>query len=159
IGEASVAPGFYRVHLSCDGSHRIASVSITDGNHTSEVSKDGFQVKLARGDRLKIAVRVLPLEANDPGWVQLFNGKNLDGWKTHPELSGNWRVENNAIVGDRTFSYLFTDRDDFRDFHLRLEAKINRDGDSGVFFRTPFGRGIPALPGYEAQIMADPGQA
>ena len=26
------------------------------------------------------------------GFVPLFNGKDLTGWKTHPKQPGNWRV-------------------------------------------------------------------
>jgi uncharacterized protein (TIGR03067 family) len=34
-----------------------------------------------------------------PGWVQLFNGKDLTGWKTHPTQPGDWQVENGNLVG------------------------------------------------------------
>src|SRR5205085_7772858 len=39
------------------------------------------------------------------GWVPLFNGKDLSGWKTHDLEPGNWRVEDGAIVGrgDKSF--------------------------------------------------------
>ena len=49
-------------------------------------------------------------------------------------------------------SHLYTERDDYKDFHLRVEARINDGGNSGVFFRTPFSP-TPKWPsGYEAQI-------
>jgi hypothetical protein len=38
-------------------------------------------------------------------------------------------------------------RDDYRDFHLRVDARINQGGDSGVFFRWLLTGG-----GYQAQI-------
>lgn len=51
---------------------------------------------------------------------------------------------------------LYSERDDFADFHLRVEARVNDGGDSGVFFRSPFGpSGIPhpvSPLGYEADI-------
>src|SRR5262249_29682245 len=40
------------------------------------------------------------------GWTQLFNGKDLTGWKTHPKDPGNWRVEDGAIVGQGNHSFL-----------------------------------------------------
>jgi hypothetical protein len=90
--------------------------------------------------------------------MQLFNGKDLSGWKPHPELSGHWRVENGAIVEARKAGYLLSDRADYSNFHLRLEAKINAVGDSGVLFRTsdelftlPKGGQHPRY-GYEANI-------
>jgi hypothetical protein len=59
--------------------------------------------------------------------------------------------------GPSVNSYLYTERGDYKDFHLRVEVRTNDDGDSGLFFRTPFGpRYPPSNPnqplGYEAQI-------
>jgi hypothetical protein len=92
-------------------------------------------------------------------WVQLFNGKDLTGWKTRPEQPGNWHVENGAIVSGGDRSHLFSERSDFENFHLRVEAMINADGNSGVYFRSEYGlsrlaadkkAAFPA--GYQAQI-------
>ncbi len=98
-----------------------------------------------------------PPSTTDEGWVQLFNGKDLTGWKPHPDQPGVWKVQDGAIVGGGA-GYLFSERDDFNDFHVRLEAKINNVGDSGIFFRTgqeleilPRGVGQPRY-GYEANI-------
>jgi hypothetical protein len=88
------------------------------------------------------------------GFVSLFNGKDLTGWKVYPEGTGQWKVENGALVSSGPPSHLFTERGDFHNFHLRLEALINVGGDSGVFFRSEFGPGVPE--GYEAQIDVTP---
>lgn len=116
----------------------------------------------------------------DSGWVQLFNGKDLAGWKIHPMPSGSitevvriekdgkvigydgklkddktthlWRVEDGMLIGSGPPSHLFSDRGDYVNFHYRIEAKINDKGNSGQYFRTAFGPGFPA--GYEAQINA-----
>ena len=37
--------------------------------------------------------------ARDAKWVQLFNGKDLTGWKTHPADKAKWEVKDGAIVG------------------------------------------------------------
>jgi hypothetical protein len=90
-------------------------------------------------------------KGDDKGWVQLFNGKNLDGWKTHPKNPGKWRVENGMIIsGGNEVSHLFSERGDYENFHYRIEAKISDKGNSGQYFRTQFGTGYPK--GYEAQI-------
>lgn len=86
------------------------------------------------------------------GFVSLFNGKDLTGWKTHPNQPGNWRVENGILIGEGpATSYLVTERGNFTNFHLRVEARINNRGDSGVYSRAMFG---PEFwpEGYEAQI-------
>ena len=88
----------------------------------------------------------------------LFNGKDLTGWKTDPKQPGNWHVENGVLVGSGpSISHLYTERDDFTDFHLRVEARFNKGGSSGVYFRCPFGPSLPAddpkwPDGFEATI-------
>lgn len=100
---------------------------------------------------------VVPAPAADAGFVPLFNGKDLTGWKTHPEAPGNWRVENGVLIGQgEKPNHLFTERGDFTDLHVRVEAKIGPGGNSGVSVRAPF-EARPGV-GYEANI-AGPGGA
>jgi hypothetical protein len=88
-------------------------------------------------------------------WVPLFNGKDLTGWKTHPDDKAKWAVEVEAypaIVGRGEVGHLFSERDDYENFRYRVEAMINDGGNSGQYFRTQYGPGFPK--GYEAQINA-----
>jgi hypothetical protein len=88
------------------------------------------------------------------GWVKLFNGKDLTGWKSHPKSPGKWAVEDGAIVGrGKQTSHLFSERGDYENFHYRIEAKISDRGNSGQYFRTKFEPGFPS--GYEAQINSN----
>jgi serine/threonine protein kinase/formylglycine-generating enzyme required for sulfatase activity len=103
---------------------------------------------------------------SDDGFVPLFNGKDKAGWQTHPSQPGNWRVENGILIGSGSEknqpyiserSHLYTERGDFKNFHLRVEARINDGGNSGLYFRSTSGPVRPAdhptFPyGYEAQI-------
>jgi hypothetical protein len=120
----------------------------------------------------------------DDGWMPLFNGKDLSGWRMHPnpnpqqikkitpkEEGGKvvayegetpdgktvplWTVKDGTIVGSGPHSHLFTVKDDYTDFRYRVEAKINDKGNSGQYFRTEFGPDFPK--GYEAQINATHG--
>jgi len=122
--------------------------------------------------------------ASGEGWVSLFNGKDLTGWKLHPEPNPRaiaevirkeangtllayharttegpevplWRVENGIMIGSGPASHLFSERGDYQNFHYRIEAMINDRGNSGAYFRTAFGPGFPK--GYEAQIDATHG--
>jgi len=123
-----------------------------------------------------------PVHADE--WIPLFNGKDLSGWKMIDPPSGQfksvaakknedgkviayvgtlkdgkeetvWRVENGTIIGAGHATHLFTEKDDYTDFHYKIVAKINNKGNSGQYFRTKFGPGFPA--GYEAQINATGG--
>jgi hypothetical protein len=88
-------------------------------------------------------------------WVQLFNGKDLTGWKVYPKGLGKWKVEDGAIVGTGNASHLFSERGDYKNFRFRIEAKINDKGNSGQYVRAKFEGGFPT--GFEAQINATHG--
>ena len=90
---------------------------------------------------------------DEGGWVQLFNGKDLSGWKTFDpkQLDKAWFVKDGILYSrGKEVSHLFSERDDYQDFHYRIEAKISDKGNSGQYFRAKFAPGYP--PGYEAQI-------
>jgi hypothetical protein len=86
------------------------------------------------------------------GFVQLFNGKDLTGWKTHSDDKAKWEVADGAIAGSGSAGHLYSERGDYENFVFRIEAKINDHGNSGQYFRAKFTKGFP--PGYEAQINA-----
>lgn len=71
-------------------------------------------------------------------WQDLFNGKDLNGWK---QLNGKARyeVKNGAIVGTTVFgepnSFLVTEKD-YGDFVLELEFKVDSTMNSGIQFRS-----------------------
>jgi hypothetical protein len=90
--------------------------------------------------------------ADETGFVQLFNGRDLTGWKTHPEDKAKWEVKDGAITGSGPAGHLYSERGDYTNFVYRMEIKINDGGNSGQYFRAAFRRGFP--PGYEAQINA-----
>jgi hypothetical protein len=87
---------------------------------------------------------------DDKDWAQLFNGKDLKGWKTHPADKAKWEVKDGILTGSGRAGHLFSERGDYENFRYRVEAKINDGGNSGQYFRTQFGPSFPK--GYEAQI-------
>jgi len=102
----------------------------------------------------------LPARAQDKKepegkWVELFNGKDLTGFKTHEKDKAVWKVEGGFIVGTGPAGHLFSERGDYKNFRYKVVAKISDKGNSGQYFRTEFG---PAFPkGYEAQINSTGG--
>lgn len=87
-----------------------------------------------------------------PGeWVELFNGHDLDGWKSYNAgtPSSGWIVEDGAIVLDvdddtteMTAGDLITEQQ-YENFELELEWKISEGGNSGIFY------GVREIPGQE----------
>ena len=89
-----------------------------------------------------------PAAANTPApnpagaWVELFNGRNLEGWEPHSGKA-EYRVEDGCIVG-RTVagtgnSFLCT-RNTYGDFILEFEFLVPQEMNSGVQFRSEFFR-------------------
>jgi len=69
-------------------------------------------------------------------WVQLFNGKDLTGWKNNGEEK--WVVEQGTILCESAankYGYLTTEKT-YRDFDLRLKFKGEAAGNSGVFLHS-----------------------
>jgi len=82
----------------------------------------------------------LPRGAKPPGedWVQLFNGRDLTGWR--PVGKEEWTVENGVLIGravTKDYGYLETEKD-YRNFQLSLKFKCIGTGNSGVYFHTRF---------------------
>ena len=74
------------------------------------------------------------------GWINLFNGKNLDGWEQH---SGTalYRVEDGCVVGKtvaKTGNSFLCTKKTYGDFILEFEFLVARDMNSGVQFRSEF---------------------
>lgn len=86
------------------------------------------------------------------GWVRLFDGATLFGWKANSDL--NWRVEDGVIVADQGKPGLLVTTSPFADYELRCDYRLEKGGNSGIFLRTPFQPKDPAKDCYELN-MAD----
>ena len=76
-------------------------------------------------------IEIMELPPDEPGWVQLFNGKDHAGWSDFKP--GNCKVEDEVLVLNSP-CYLETDKR-YQNFHLRLQAKVNPGGTGAVDFR------------------------
>lgn len=94
--------------------------------------------------------------ADDDGFISLFDGKTLDGWKNN-EHEEAVRVEDGAmVVGGSERSHIFYDgpveNHDFKDFELKLEVMTTPGSNSGVYVHTKYeDEGWPSQ-GYECQV-------
>jgi hypothetical protein len=94
-------------------------------------------------------------KADAEGFIPLFNGKNLDGWKANekPEV---FKVENGNIVVNGDRSHLFyvgpVNNHNFKDFHFKAEVMTMPNSNSGIYFHTKYqDEGWPSQ-GFEAQV-------
>lgn len=101
------------------------------------------------------------LRAQD-GWRDLFNGKDLSGWKANA-YPDSWSVVGGTIRANATkeSSHLFFVGDKtegferYKDFELEVEVRSEPNSNSGVFIHTDMTAGGQALrlsKGYEIQL-------
>ena len=78
----------------------------------------------------------------DAGWILLFNGKNLDGWKaldgwkTANRFPSKTPVEHGSINPHGCGGYMVIYEEPFEDFVLTLDLKLSYPCNSGIFLRT-----------------------
>lgn len=90
------------------------------------------------------------------GWISLFNGKDLTGWKSNEEVPGVFTVENGElkVSGGRAHLFYVGPNGDakFRSFELKLKVKTTTGSNSGVYIHTAYqDKGWPDA-GYECQV-------
>ncbi len=117
----------------------------------------------------------------DEKWVQLFDGKTLNGWKMAEHGKAKYTVEEGTIHGvtveGSPNSFLMSEQE-FGDFELEFEVKVNDQLNSGCQIRSrgkteadieaeaaksgrkPQGEGgLGRFHGPQVEIEASPGQA
>jgi choline-sulfatase len=98
-------------------------------------------------------------KAGKDGFVNLFNGKNLNGWTGE---SKHWSVKDGAITGTADGSL---DRNHFiswtgstiRNFDLRMKVKITNGGNSGIQYRSTSRPeiGLDVVSGYQCDVVSN----
>jgi hypothetical protein len=90
-----------------------------------------------------------PEKFDDTGFVKIFDGKSLDGWKVSAKTGhsgtsknksgGKWVIEDGAIVGSQDVpgngGIVITDKQ-YGDFEVVLEMRNDDGPDSGLFLRS-----------------------
>ena len=89
----------------------------------------------------KLLAARLPSEELEVGWIRLFDGQSLMGWRNAG--NANWKVEDGVLVATQGEPGLLCTSVRFSDFELMLEYKGTDRTNSGVFLRTP---SIPTNP-------------
>lgn len=84
--------------------------------------------------------KILTLNVDDEGYIVLFDGTNLDGWRGHGKnyVPSKWIIEDGCLKfdskqadgegGDLTYGHKF------KNFDLSIEWKISEGGNSGIMY-------------------------
>jgi len=92
-------------------------------------------------------------EKDGEGWVTIFDGKSLEGWKIN-ENEKSWKLENGALManGDRSHAFYVGDDKPFKNFELKVEVQTKKGSNGGIFFHTKYQDKDWPVVGYEAQV-------
>ncbi len=92
---------------------------------------------------------LLSKEESQAGFVSLFNGNDLTGWKISE--NGKFKVKEGMIVVSGARAHLFTEKE-YKNFEFRAEVKTTPGSNSGIYFHTQYQeKGYPKL-GHESQV-------
>lgn len=87
-------------------------------------------------------------------FVPLVEGSSLKGWESVGGKAENWTAQDGLLITKGDGGGWLSTRDEYDDFHLKLEYKLQSGGNSGVNIRSPH-TGDPAYTGIEIQILDD----
>ncbi len=116
---------------------------------------------------LLIAMLVAPLavigadevkgkKKGEKGFVSLFDGKSLNGWRVNSENPKSFIVKDGNIVIDGPRAHLFyagdVEKHNFKNFVLRAQVKTFPKANSGIYFHTKYQDSGWPDAGFEAQV-------
>ncbi len=94
-------------------------------------------------------------ESTNDGWISLFNGKDLTGWKVG-ENASTFSVENGAIKVAGPKAHLFYEGEvgnhDFKNFEFRASVMTKPGANSGIYIHTRYQENDWPTYGYEVQV-------
>ncbi len=99
--------------------------------------------------------------AEEPGWISLFDGKSLDGWKESGG-KGSFYVEDGKIVANgKPMGHLFyvgkVENASFKSFEFKAEVMTTPGSNSGIYFHSTYQEDGWPKAGFEAQVNATQG--
>jgi Domain of Unknown Function (DUF1080) len=90
----------------------------------------------------------------ESGFVSLFDGKTLNGWKLVKGHGSGYVVKDNTIVCPADGGGNLWTEKEYANFAFRFEFKVEPGGNNGVGIRAPL-EGDAAYQGMEIQILDD----
>jgi hypothetical protein len=100
-----------------------------------------------------LAVSAAAAPAAEEGFVPLFDGKTLNGWKLLGGHGEGYAVKGGSIVLPRGGGGNLLHEKEFSDFILRFEFKLEDGSNNGLAIRSPLSDSDMAYQGMELQII------
>jgi hypothetical protein len=90
-------------------------------------------------------------EQQKDGWVSIFDGKTLDGWKSNEKYEG-FEVKDGAIVGSGKRNHLYYIKEELKNFEVKMDVNISKGGNSGVYVKSQWQDESWPTTGFELQV-------
>lgn len=115
----------------------------------------GWAIPYATAEEVSLS----PEEVQE-GFVSLFNGKDITGFREVQGQPGAFWVEDSVLHGKRdgARAYWLSTENRYGDFEFRMDYKLESGGNSGVFIRVPHYLGRSSTLGMEIQLLDDGGK-
>jgi len=89
------------------------------------------------------------------GWISLFDGKSLDGWKVG-DNAPTFHADSGMIIVHGNTAHLFYDggvnQHHFKNFEFKADVMTRPGANSGIYFHTEFQQAGWPQKGYEVQV-------
>ena len=102
-----------------------------------------------------VPMSVMAQDPND-GWVKIFNGKDLEGWKANSTAGEFFVTDEGEIAGKGGRCHLFY-MEELQEFELLMDVYINDGGNSGVYVLSPWIDEEWPTGGFELQVNSTHG--
>jgi hypothetical protein len=90
----------------------------------------------------------------EEGFISIFDGKSLTGWKPATENSSTWKIEDGALVtrGPRCHLFFVGALAPFKNFEFKVDVMTEPGSNGGIYFHTRYQEvGWPKY-GFESQV-------
>jgi hypothetical protein len=134
----------FAVLLGCTAAHQ-SDGSVDTSSRAQEASMQSGTASLTEAERAA-------------GWRSLFDGSTLTGWRGYKraDVPEGWRVVDGTITRVGAGGDIIT-TDQFENFELSLEWKVQPRGNSGIFYRVTEENNQTYESGPEMQVLDDAG--
>ncbi len=110
---------------------------------------------MTKSSVLALLLAIAPFGSAENGWVSLFNGKDLTGWKPNENVE-TFSVKDGAIVshGPRSHCFYVGDYNNhtFKNYELMVDVMTLPKANGGVYIDTEYqAQGFPGK-GFEVQV-------
>lgn len=93
------------------------------------------------------------LDSEEEGFVQLWDGKSLQGWKIN-ESPETWKIADGVITcnGPRSHLFYVGEHAPFKNFELKVDVNAEHNSNAGIYFHTKFQEDGWPKAGFETQV-------